>query len=190
MKNLITCQGGNIGWGDYDHQITWPFSHVIKWQMESFIAAPPQNLQHRKIARWWLRARRSCIPSHLTFDYVVQEKTKILYLDFPNTCSYQTRQSGNFMRGKSFPSSHVSFLPRGHETNEKLYICTYTAPIVIQLVRVVTLNVGITSTYFRDLLITWLVEKWKALYLHFSKTYGNQASQVGDLGLSTCSLHI
>ena len=70
--------------------------------------------------------------------------------------------------------SHVTFQYRGHVTNEKRYISTFTRPMDPKISRVVTLNDGTPPTRSRDTSILWLFVISKTLYLHFHKACGDQ----------------
>ena len=63
---------------------------------------------------------------------------------------------------------------RGHMTNKKRYISTFTRPMNLKLSQVVTQDKGTTPPKSRDTSITWS-------YLHFPKTCRPQTYHGGDL---------
>lgn len=78
-------------------------------QIKILKSALPQNLWSQNIAGWWLRVRRLSLPSHVIFDHAVQEKSKILYIDFPNIYSHKVWKSGNFVWGEPYLPSYETF---------------------------------------------------------------------------------
>ena len=77
------------------------------------------------------------------------------------------------MRGPC-PQSHVTLQYRGHVTNRKRYISSFTRPMDRKLNRAVTSNEGTSLTKSRDISMTWSRDKSKTLYLHIHKTHSPQ----------------
>ena len=77
------------------------------------------------------------------------------------------------MRGPC-PQSHVTLQYRGHVTNRKRYISSFTRPMDRKLNRAVTYNEGTSLTKSRDISMTWSRDKSKTLYLHIHKIHSPQ----------------
>ena len=80
------------------------------------------------------------------------------------------------MRGPH-PQSHETLRYRGHVTNTKRYISTFTRPVHLKLRRVVTQDEGTPPTKSRDTSTAWSCDNSKTLYLHFHKAFGSQTQQ-------------
>ena len=70
--------------------------------------------------------------------------------------------------------SHVTHRSRGHVTNQKRYISTFTRPTDPKLCRVVAQDEEISSTKSHDTQPRGHVTNQKTLYLYFRKAYGPQ----------------
>ena len=103
-----------------------------------------------------------------------RDKCKILYLHFRNTYGHQTWQSDNLPWGD--PNFKIRW-PFDYGVTwhmKKTYICTSTIPMATKFGRVVAYVWKTLTIKFCDLLITWLLDKCKTLYLHFCNTYDHQ----------------
>ena len=72
------------------------------------------------------------------------------------------------------PTIDVKPQYRGHVTNKKRYISTFTKPMDPKLSRIVTYDEGTSLTKSRDTWITWSRVKSKTFYLHIHKDLGPQ----------------
>ena len=90
-----TYQGGDLGWEDPCHNVTWLFNIVVTWQTINAKSRISQSLATPNLAGWCLRMRRT------------------------HSQSYATHWS------------------RGHMTNQRRFISTFTRPMDPKLSRVV-----------------------------------------------------
>ena len=90
------------------------------------------------------------------------------------------------MRGPH-PPSHVTLRYRGHVTNKKRYISTFTRSMDPKLAKVVSQDEGTPSTTSRDTSTMGSRDESKTLYTYFHKTYGPQTQRVGDFPVDTQS---
>ena len=37
LQDHQTLQGGNLGWAEFTHEVTWPSDHVVTWQIKEVI---------------------------------------------------------------------------------------------------------------------------------------------------------
>ena len=70
---------------------------------------------------------------------------------------------------KLHPQSHVTLKFRGHLTNKKSYISTFTSPMAPKLIKVETQNEETTQRILFENSITWSRDESKTLYLNFHK---------------------
>ena len=81
------------------------------------------------------------------------------------------------------PQSHVTLQYRGHVTNRKCYICTFTRPMNLKLTRVVTLDEGLHLQSHVTQRTCGHVTKQKCLYLHIDKAHRSKMLTACWLGM-------
>ena len=83
------------------------------------------------------------------------------------------------------PQIQVTHIPRGHVTNQRHYISTFTRPMDAKLSRVVSQDEETSLTKSRDTSIKWSPDKSNIFYLHFHKAQGLQTQQDGTQNKKT-----
>ena len=58
-------QGGDLGWRELTHKVTWHFDIVVTWQFENVIFTQPQSLWLPNLAGCVLRLRRRLAQSQM-----------------------------------------------------------------------------------------------------------------------------
>ena len=61
-----TYHGGDLGWGDPTHQVTWHFDIVVTWQIKNVISPPSLDLWTPNLPKWWVRMRGPHLQRHVT----------------------------------------------------------------------------------------------------------------------------
>ena len=67
--NPKLSKGGELGWKDPTHKVTWLFDIVVTWQIKYVIFPLSQDLCTPNLARWWLRMRGPHPQSHVILRY-------------------------------------------------------------------------------------------------------------------------
>ena len=96
---------------------------------------------------------------------------------FPVPCGLWTPNLAGwwFRMRRPHPQSHGTLRHRGHVTNRKHYISTFTRSIDCKLSRLVFWDEGTPLTKSRDASITWPRDKSKTFYDHIHKVHDHQS---------------
>ena len=119
-----TLQGGDLGWEEPNHKVTWHLDIVVTWQTKNAISPLSQGLWTANRAGWRLRMRdpHPKVTWHINHVATWQIRLYISHITRHQTYGPQTLQVGDL----------------GHVTNQKYYIFTFSRRKAFKFSRVVT----------------------------------------------------
>ena len=89
-------QSSNLQREDPTFKVTWPFDHVVMWQIQKIYICSSTIPMATKLGKVVTCGGGTHLQSHVTFwlrGHVINSKN--LYLHFCNTCGHRTWQGGN-----------------------------------------------------------------------------------------------